>query len=125
MPKAELTNEQSTALERAKQLFSNWRKTGTMSDIVLINITGKDRKGLDAKFTGILAEFGVNILDIGQAVIHEHISLGILTGWLPKPRNNRQFQPILTRGFMNHGLVPGFVPQHGYSNPISVRFFML
>lgn len=27
MPKAELTNEQSTALERAKQLFSNWRKT--------------------------------------------------------------------------------------------------
>jgi len=49
-----------------------------MSDVVLINITGKDRKGLDAKFTGILAEYDVNILDIGQAVIHEHISLGIL-----------------------------------------------
>lgn len=51
-----------------------------MSDVVLINITGRDRKGLDAKFTGILAEYGVNILDIGQAVIHEHISLGILAG---------------------------------------------
>ena len=49
-----------------------------MSDVVLINITGRDRKGLDARFTGILAEYGVNILDIGQAVIHEHISLGIL-----------------------------------------------
>ena len=49
-----------------------------MSDIVLINITGRDRKGLDAKFTGILAEYSVNILDIGQAVIHNHISLGIL-----------------------------------------------
>lgn len=49
-----------------------------MSDIVLISITGKDRKGLDAKFTGILAEYNVNILDIGQAVIHKHISLGIL-----------------------------------------------
>lgn len=49
-----------------------------MSEVVLINITGKDRKGLDAKFTGILAEYGVNVLDIGQAVIHEHISLGIL-----------------------------------------------
>lgn len=49
-----------------------------MSDVVLINITGRDRKGLDAKFTGILAEYGVNILDIGQAVIHEYISLGIL-----------------------------------------------
>ena len=49
-----------------------------MSEIVLVNITGKDRKGLDAKFTGILAEYDVNILDIGQAVIHKHISLGIL-----------------------------------------------
>ncbi len=27
MPKTELTNEQSTELERAKQLFSGWRKT--------------------------------------------------------------------------------------------------
>jgi len=49
-----------------------------MSDVILINITGRDRKGLDAKFTGILAEYGVNILDIGQAVIHDHISFGIL-----------------------------------------------
>lgn len=49
-----------------------------MSEVILISITGKDRKGLDAKFTGILSEYDVNILDIGQAVIHEHISLGIL-----------------------------------------------
>ncbi len=49
-----------------------------MSDVILINITGRDRKGLDAKFTRILAEYGVNILDIGQAVIHDHISFGIL-----------------------------------------------
>ncbi len=49
-----------------------------MSDVILINITGRDRKGLDAKFTSILAQYNVNILDIGQAVIHQHISLGIL-----------------------------------------------
>lgn len=49
-----------------------------MGDIVLINITGKDETGLDARFTGILAQYNVSILDIGQAVIHEHISLGIL-----------------------------------------------
>lgn len=49
-----------------------------MSDVILINITGRDRKGLDAKFTSILAQYNVNILDIGQAVIHKHISLGIL-----------------------------------------------
>jgi phosphoserine phosphatase len=49
-----------------------------MSEIVLINITGRDRKGLDSRFTSILAAYDVNVLDIGQAVIHEHISLGIL-----------------------------------------------
>lgn len=49
-----------------------------MSEVILINITGKDRKGLNERFTGILAEYDVNILDIGQSVIHEHISLGIL-----------------------------------------------
>ncbi len=61
-----------------------------MSEIVLISITGKDRKGLDAKFTSILAEYDVNILDIGQAVIHEHISLGILAE-IPDSNN---FSPI-------------------------------
>ena len=61
-----------------------------MTDVVLINITGRDRKGLDAKFTGILAEYDVNILDIGQAVIHDHISLGILAE-IPKAKD---FSPI-------------------------------
>ncbi len=49
-----------------------------MSEIILINITGKDRKGLNSTFTSILAQYDVNVLDIGQSVIHEHISLGIL-----------------------------------------------
>ena len=49
-----------------------------MSEIVLINITGRDRKGLDSKFSSILAQYDVNVLDIGQSVIHEHISLGVL-----------------------------------------------
>ncbi len=49
-----------------------------MGEIVLINITGRDRTGLDACFMCILARYDVRILDIGQSVIHEHISLGIL-----------------------------------------------
>ncbi len=49
-----------------------------MSEILLINITGRDRKGLNSKFASILAQYDVNILDMGQSVIHEHISLGIL-----------------------------------------------
>ena len=49
-----------------------------MSEIILINVTGQDRTGLVARITGVLAEHGVNVLDIGQAVIHDYISLGIL-----------------------------------------------
>ena len=49
-----------------------------MREIVLINITGEDRPGLTAAITGVLAQGGVNILDIGQAVIHDTVSFGIL-----------------------------------------------
>ncbi|HLD69097.1 MAG TPA: phosphoserine phosphatase SerB [Pseudomonas sp.] len=49
-----------------------------MREIVLINITGEDRPGLTAAITGVLAQGGVNILDVGQAVIHDTLSFGIL-----------------------------------------------
>lgn len=49
-----------------------------MREIVLINITGVDRPGLTAAITGVLAQGGVNILDIGQAVIHDALSFGLL-----------------------------------------------
>lgn len=44
----------------------------------MINITGKDKPGLTASLTNILAQYEVTILDIGQAVIHDYLSLGIL-----------------------------------------------
>ena len=49
-----------------------------MREIVLINITGEDRPGLTAAITGVLAQGGVNILDIGQAVIHDTLSFALL-----------------------------------------------
>ncbi|TDV65967.1 phosphoserine phosphatase SerB [Pseudomonas sp. LP_7_YM] len=49
-----------------------------MREIVLINITGLDRPGLTAAITGVLAQGDVNILDVGQAVIHDALSFGIL-----------------------------------------------
>jgi phosphoserine phosphatase len=62
-----------------------------MAEIYLINITGKDRTGLVARFNGVLAEHGANVLDIGQAVIHDYISLGLLVE-LP---DERQSSPML------------------------------
>lgn len=47
-------------------------------EIVLLNISGSDKPGVTSKLTEILAQHNVNILDIGQAVIHEDLGLGIL-----------------------------------------------
>ena len=69
-----------------------------MNEIILINITGRDRKGLDSKFTSILAEYDVSVLDIGQAVIHEHISLGILIEIPVKENFEALYKDILYAG---------------------------
>jgi len=47
-------------------------------EIILINIAGHDRPGVTSSLTAILAQFDVNVLDIGQAVIHDTLSLGML-----------------------------------------------
>jgi len=44
----------------------------------LISITGLDRPGITAAITQVLAGFDVNVLDIGQSVIHDALSLGML-----------------------------------------------
>ena len=49
-----------------------------MREIILINITGQDKTGLTSSLTNVLAQYDVTILDIGQAVIHDYLSLGIL-----------------------------------------------
>ena len=49
-----------------------------MNQPILISITGMDRPGITATITQVLADFDVNILDIGQSVIHEALSLGML-----------------------------------------------
>lgn len=49
-----------------------------MREIILITIAGPDRPGISARLTRILAGYSVNILDISQAVIHDHLSLGML-----------------------------------------------
>lgn len=48
------------------------------TELILIRITGEDRPGLTASVTEILSKYDVTILDIGQADIHNTLSLGIL-----------------------------------------------
>jgi phosphoserine phosphatase len=46
--------------------------------LVLISIAGLDKPGVTASVTEVLDRFDVNVLDIGQSVIHDTLSLGIL-----------------------------------------------
>ncbi len=48
------------------------------SRVLHIDITGHDHPGVTHSLTAILASGGVRILDIGQAVIHEALALGLL-----------------------------------------------
>lgn len=48
------------------------------NDIFLLNISGQDKPGLTSVLTGVLSQYDAKVLDIGQANIHDTLSLGIL-----------------------------------------------
>jgi phosphoserine phosphatase len=49
-----------------------------VSNVLLISVSGEDQPGVTNAVTEALAEFGVTLLDIGQAVIHDQLNMGIL-----------------------------------------------
>jgi phosphoserine phosphatase len=53
-------------------------QSGASASAILLNFTGHDAPGIVADLTRILAAHNVVILDVGQAVVHETLSLGIL-----------------------------------------------
>jgi len=54
-----------------------------MNEIILIQFSGPDQPGLTAVLTAILADYNACVLDIGQAVVHETLVLGLLIEILP------------------------------------------
>ena len=58
---------------------------------VLIHFSGPDAPGLTAELTGILAQYSASILDIGQAVVHESLSLGMLVDVNPARLDSLEF----------------------------------
>jgi phosphoserine phosphatase len=70
-----------------------------MKELVLINISGKDKPGLTSSLTGILAKYNVNILDIGQAVIHDELSLGILVEVPAESESSPVLRDVLFRAY--------------------------
>lgn len=57
-------------------------------EIIQINISGADKPGMTSSLTEILAQYDASILDIGQANIHQSLTLGILIRTTPDKSGN-------------------------------------
>jgi phosphoserine phosphatase len=78
-------------------------------EIILLNISGEDKPGVTATLTEILAQHKVNILDIGQAVIHEDLGLGILMEVPEKSESSPILKDLLFKAY-EMGLNIKFTP---------------
>jgi phosphoserine phosphatase len=65
------------------------------SGALLIHITGQDRSGVTHALTRILAKHQLRVLDIGQAVIHDALALGILIEWTEAARSSPLLSDVL------------------------------
>ena len=50
----------------------------TEKQIILLTVSGEDRPGLTTSLMGILGQYGADILDIGQADLHQSLNLAIV-----------------------------------------------
>ncbi|MDJ0877552.1 MAG: phosphoserine phosphatase SerB [Halieaceae bacterium] len=80
-----------------------------MKEILLINISGDDKPGVTAAVTEILAGYDINVLDIGQAVIHDSLSLGVLVE-VPGPSHQAPVLRDLLERINELGLTVRFTP---------------
>jgi phosphoserine phosphatase len=86
-------------------------------EIILLNIQGTDKPGLTSSLTQILATYNVNILDIGQAVIHNNLDLGILFEVPRQAESSPILKDILYKGY-ELGISIKFIPisEEDYNN---------
>lgn len=80
-----------------------------MSETILIHFSGRDRPGLVAKLTAILSSYDTCVLDIGQAVVHETLSLGLLIE-IPQGESFRGLQDALVSRSQELSLQVNFTP---------------
>jgi phosphoserine phosphatase len=78
-----------------------------MTETILIHFSGRDRPGLTADLTSILASYDTCVLDIGQAVVHETLSLGLLVE-IPRGESFRGVQDALAARSRELGLQVNF-----------------
>jgi len=66
-----------------------------VAEVILINLTGPDRPGITRDLGAILAGHDVRVLDIGQAVIHDTLTLGLLIELPPESESHPVLKDVL------------------------------
>lgn len=72
-----------------------------MREILLINVSGPDKPGVTSTVTDLLARYNVSVLDIGQAVIHDTLTLGMVVEIPEESDSSPVLKDVL---FACHGL---------------------
>ena len=80
-----------------------------MKDILLINVSGQDKPGVTSVVTAVLSRFDVTVLDIGQAVIHDQLTLGILAS-VPKSDNSETMISDIQSKLLDLDMQAQFLP---------------
>jgi len=92
-------------------------------EIIQINISGADKPGMTSSLTAILARYDACILDIGQANIHQSLTLGILIMTTPDKSAvqgvgigcHDTLHPDFGGGLRSLGRPPGQEPLHHHA----------
>lgn len=66
-----------------------------MKEILLINVTGEDKPGVTSMIAEELSKYEANILDIGQAVIHDTLALGLLAEFSDSHKTSEALKDLL------------------------------
>jgi phosphoserine phosphatase len=78
-------------------------------EIILLKVSGHDKPGVTAGLTAILANYDAVILDIGQADIHDTLSLGILFQIQSGSNSGPVLKDLLFKGY-ELGIKVKFIP---------------
>ncbi len=78
-------------------------------EIILLKVSGQDKLGVTAGLTSVLATYDAVILDIGQADIHDTLSLGILFQIKSGSTSGPVLKDLLFKGY-ELGIKVKFIP---------------
>ncbi|MFA6439820.1 MAG: phosphoserine phosphatase SerB [Bacteriovoracaceae bacterium] len=80
-----------------------------MNELILASISGIDKPGLTSKITNLLSRYDIRILDIGQAVIHNQLNLGLLLDVPSKSASYEMIKEVFLKA-QHLGLTIRFTP---------------